>query len=91
LPKLSRPEPSVRASPLQVYPRRTRGNDEELLTIVVLEEQVFGVAAGKLALELAALRHREHGLVLDRMSGYLQLGQAAEQVFAGQGHWAMSQ
>ena len=76
---------------LEVDPRGALGDDKEQLPALVLEEEVLGMGAGKLPLELAALRYRKQRLVLDRVRHNLQVGEAAEQVLAGCGagrwHW----
>ena len=63
-------------------------HDKEQAALLVLEKQVLGVPAGQLALQPGAFRHREHGLVLDRLGIDAEFGEAGEQVLAGGGHAA---
>ena len=65
-------------------------HDKEQPVLLVLEEQVLGVPAGQLALELGAFGHREHRLVLQRSGGDAELIEAGEQVLSGGGHGAGS-
>ena len=39
-------------------------DNQEIVVLLVLHEQVLGVATGKLSLDMAAFLHREHRLVL---------------------------
>jgi len=55
---------------------------QEQLAFGVLEKQILGVAAGKVAFQLFAFGHREHGLVLDRSGLNAKLGQTSKQVGA---------
>ena len=64
-------------------------HDKEQPALLVLEEQVLGVPAGQLALQPGAFRDREHRLVLDRLGGDAEVGQAGKQVLAGGGHARM--
>ena len=64
-------------------------HDKEQPVLLVLEEQVLGVPAGQLALQLGAFRHREHRLVLERLGGDAELGEAGKQVLSGGGHGAV--
>src|SRR5204862_4581840 len=61
-------------------------HDKEQPAFLVLEEQVLGVPAGQLALELGAFSHGEHRLVLQRSGGDAELIEAGEQVLSGGGH-----
>ena len=63
-------------------------HDKEQAVLLVLEEQVLGMPAGQLALEPGAFRHREHGLVLERLGVDAELGEAGEQVLSGGGQAA---
>ena len=61
-------------------------HDKVQPVLLVLEEQVFGVPAGQLALEPGAFRHREHRLVLEGAAGNAELREPGEQVLAGGWH-----
>src|SRR5262245_61845347 len=63
-----------------------QGHHQEQDALLVLQEQVLGVSARQLALELGALGHGEHRRVLDGIGGDPELGQAREQVLAGGRH-----
>src|SRR5581483_3477014 len=56
--------------------------------LLVLEQQVLGMAAGQLALAPGALGHCEHRLVVERLGGDAEIFQARKEILSGGGQGA---
>ena len=92
LPKLEPVAAERLVQGLEVDMCMAQRHDKEQAVLLVLEEQVLGVPAGQLALQLGAFRHREHGRVLDRLGCDAEVGEARKQVLSGGGHrgWTLT-
>ncbi len=71
---------------LEVDGRLALRNHQEQPALGILQEQVLGVSAGQVALEARAFRHREHGLMLDRVRADAERVEILEELCAGCGH-----
>ena len=75
----------------QIDGRMALGDDEKQLALGVLQEEVLGMSALEVALEMRTLGDREDRLVLDGHGLDAELGQTREKDFPGCRHRALTQ